>query len=492
MRRPTIVITTLLLALLVLGSPASASVELREDSETSGSLSETNATATFRFAVLENETPGPVNVNVRLSCSQDGDTTFQDIVVSTEWISVEAPVGGTCHPHATPSERFTQVSMGFVLSDGRVFDRPMRQIVPEAGETYELGFRVRPLGYIYGWLGVFRNGAQVGDARIQILCGNGHEEERTVPYGTVFRFDYLPPSGQYAPICYVISAGDPPVKQVYWGALNGVGEPWADESYPPIFGHYLELVDEYEAATGSNAAFVYQQYLDFLRRPGEATGLASWRQNLDSGRLGRTDLVEAFIDSPEYGGLVSPVIRLYDAYFGRLPETGGLEFWTGQRRNGETLERISDFFALSPEFERSYGETTDAEFIELVYANVLGRLPDAGGRAFWVTQLSSGLSRGSMMIAFSESPENVERTAAQVRVTSLYLGLLRRAPDPSGYAFWVGQVESGLSAQNLIAGMLSSDEYAQRFDLIERYSDAFSRTGALRRLEGPAELNTLN
>lgn len=46
-----------------------------------------------------------------------------------------------------------------------------------------------------------------------------------------------------------------------------------------------------------------------------------------------------------------------------------------------------------------------------MYANVLGRRPDAGGESFWLDQMAfGGVSRGDVMLAFSESPEFKVRT----------------------------------------------------------------------------------
>jgi hypothetical protein len=103
--------------------------------------------------------------------------------------------------------------------------------------------------------------------------------------------------------------------------------------------------------------------------------------------------------------------RLYSAYFLRDPDLAGLKFWIDRLTSGDDLGEVSQFFSTSPEFEETYGDLDDGEFVDLVYQNVLGRLPDATGRAFWVGQLGSGaFDRGRVMIGFSESPEYVEDT----------------------------------------------------------------------------------
>ena len=68
------------------------------------------------------------------------------------------------------------------------------------------------------------------------------------------------------------------------------------------------------------------------------------------------------------------------------------------------MTAVSDFFARSPEFIARYGALDNAEFVSLVYQNVLGRNPDAAGFAFWTRQLQAGQTRGWMMLQFTEAP----------------------------------------------------------------------------------------
>lgn len=70
------------------------------------------------------------------------------------------------------------------------------------------------------------------------------------------------------------------------------------------------------------------------------------------------------------------------------------------------------------------------------------------------------------MVGFSESPEYRSITESRVSVTAVYLGLLRRAPDAGGLAYWMSQYElhGGLTA--LIDGVIFSPEYSSRFDYI--------------------------
>ncbi len=215
---------------------------------------------------------------------------------------------------------------------------------------------------------------------------------------------------------------------------------------------------------GSSRLFVMQQYRDFLTREADAGGLAAWKQALDSTLVTRSQLVGAFLDSGEFRGVLSPVIRLYFAFFQRAPDAAGLQFWSNYYRGGNSLDDISLLFASSAEFAATYGALDNSGFVTLVYRNVLGRDPDPAGLAFWVGHLGSGIvTRGQLMLAFSESPEFRIRMANREFVTMAYVGLLRRTPDPGGFAYWLAFAEAGNPRAVLIGAFIGSPEYRNRF-----------------------------
>ena len=91
------------------------------------------------------------------------------------------------------------------------------------------------------------------------------------------------------------------------------------------------------------------------------------------------------------------------------------------------------------------------------------RGPDAGGLADWVGRLESGQSRGSILVGFSESVEYRAASEHEVVVTMAYVGMLRRAPEPGGFEFWVDKMDTGMTRISLMGGFFRSIEYANRF-----------------------------
>ncbi len=175
---------------------------------------------------------------------------------------------------------------------------------------------------------------------------------------------------------------------------------------------------EFVAAYGalSDHDFVGLLYQNVLGRSADSGGLAHWVGQLGGGQS-RGAVVVGFSESAEFVAAAAadvdrvdragPVARLYLAYFERAADTAGLRHWIG---SGLAHQAVSDAFAASDEFQLRYGSLSDEGFIDLVYANVLGRSADAAGRAYWLGQLAQGVSRGSIMLGFSESTEFIART----------------------------------------------------------------------------------
>lgn len=104
--------------------------------------------------------------------------------------------------------------------------------------------------------------------------------------------------------------------------------------------------------------------------------------------------------------------RLYQAAFARQPDEAGLRVQIGALDSGTSLINLANAFIGSAEFKTKYGASpADGTFVDLLYQNVLGRLPDAGGRAVQVDALNHGLARAQLLTNFSESAENLALTA---------------------------------------------------------------------------------
>ncbi len=228
--------------------------------------------------------------------------------------------------------------------------------------------------------------------------------------------------------------------------------------------------------------FVVQQYEDFLSRSPDDGGLSYWSELVADG-VEPAAVIESLARSSEFEARISPIVRLYSAFFNRPPDYDGLNYWTDVVRNGARLEQVAEEFARSAEFQNTYGSLSSASYVDLVYANVLGRTADSGGRAYWIDQLTNGsggsISRGELMVGFSDSTEFRRKSEPRVLATMLYVGMLRRAPDAAGLDYWAGVIASGTPYRDVIAGFLGATEYGNRMATV--YDEVNPLTGVATR-----------
>ncbi len=166
--------------------------------------------------------------------------------------------------------------------------------------------------------------------------------------------------------------------------------------------------------------------------------------------------------------------RLYLAYLERDADAGGIAYWGRLRASGTSLAAISAEFASSTEFAQTYGVLSESEFVDLVYNNVLGRVPDAEGRAFWIERLAAGATRGEMMIGFSESQEFLNRTLTVApgnlmanRIERLYRAYFDRGADQAGLDYWIEQFTFGSDLGVLSGQFVGSTEFVQTYGSLD-------------------------
>lgn len=120
----------------------------------------------------------------------------------------------------------------------------------------------------------------------------------------------------------------------------------------------------------------------------------------------------------DLSGSAGQAFRLYQAALDRPAEKAGLGFWIYQLDRGLTLDdMVQDIINTQPEFIQKYGSNpTDAQFVELLYANVLHRTPDAAGYNFWLNALTThNTTHVGIVKFFSESPENQAQVIGSIQ-----------------------------------------------------------------------------
>ncbi len=197
-----------------------------------------------------------------------------------------------------------------------------------------------------------------------------------------------------------------------------------------IAAEFLNSV-EFQAATGalSNGAFVDYVYQHALGRPSDAGGKAYYTGVLDNGGS-RVDLLTSFSESGEHRSLTADAVAqgffntddsyqavalLFDSFAGRKPDAGGLSYYAERLKAGSlTLAQAANDFAASAEFQQATNGLSNGQLVDYMYRNTLDREADAGGRAYYATALDQGLSKGSLLLDFSQSQEHYNYLAGSI------------------------------------------------------------------------------
>ncbi|HEV7721316.1 MAG TPA: DUF4214 domain-containing protein, partial [Iamia sp.] len=143
--------------------------------------------------------------------------------------------------------------------------------------------------------------------------------------------------------------------------------------------------------------------------------------------------------------------------FLRMPDKGGLDYWVGELRKGVSINTPSESFARSAEFKDRYGNLSNAAFVRLVYTNVLGRTPSPSEAAYWTGELDKGVTRGRVMVGFSESAENKTRTAGLSGLVTLTRLMLVRVPTVAERQAWEAKPRA-----EVVAWILAQPAYDAR------------------------------
>jgi hypothetical protein len=184
-------------------------------------------------------------------------------------------------------------------------------------------------------------------------------------------------------------------------------------------------------------------------------------------------LVSAATPSPA-GGVGAFVSQAYQDLLGRLPEPAGLAYWNGLLNQGLlTRNQVALAIASSPEYE-------SAE-VQRVYARFLHRSAEPEGLRYWTAFLQAGGTLEQLETGVASSPEYFRSRAGGTNegyLTALYHDALGRDPDAAGQAGWGQALATGVSRAEVAAAVFASPEFLQ--DLVQSYYQQFlRRTGEI-------------
>jgi lysophospholipase L1-like esterase len=241
--------------------------------------------------------------------------------------------------------------------------------------------------------------------------------------------------------------------------------------------------------------FIKQQYIDFLGRVAEPSGLTFWMNRMTNCPAGqvcdRIDTAKRFFESDEFKERGYYVFKLYDAVLGRLPQYA--EFVPDVARlNGPQTpqeQRLGkDAYLLDlinkQEFRNIYGQFLNQEGTKVLDAAAATGFVDAliaragitpVSRQTLINNLAAGTKTPAQTLEdFILTPEISDvgtKFYDRAIITMQYFGFLRRNPDPGGFNFWWNRLANPQSPvyhdyREIVGNFLKADEYYFRFAFI--------------------------
>jgi hypothetical protein len=182
------------------------------------------------------------------------------------------------------------------------------------------------------------------------------------------------------------------------------------------------------------------------------------------------------------------VTDLYQAFFQREPDSGGLAFWLNEIASGKPRGAVLNDFLFSPEFANfmtgvlgsAAGSRAEVEMVMDFYRGLLRRLPDPAGFDYWVARFRAAQCAGTVTAEadgisaqFLGSQEYQNLDAARPpqernreHVVDLYNAFLRRGGDLPGFQSWVGLLDGGRPREEVRQQFVASAEFQGRVQAV--------------------------
>lgn len=162
-----------------------------------------------------------------------------------------------------------------------------------------------------------------------------------------------------------------------------------------------------------DTAIIQQYYAGILRLTPSAATINAYAQ-LPSYEAAMDAMMNAAVSS------VNPITKLYQAAFDRVPDSTGLTNYTAAYGAGVgtmTLQQIANQWTSTIEFTTDYpASMPNADYVGLLYWNVLHRSADPVGAANFTNALNSGkMTRADVLLELSQSPEFALRIDGHIR-----------------------------------------------------------------------------
>jgi hypothetical protein len=222
--------------------------------------------------------------------------------------------------------------------------------------------------------------------------------------------------------------------------------------------------------------FVRQHYLDFLNRNPDSGGLNYWTgqitqcANSDSCiKTQRITVSAAFFIEQEFQDTGSYVYRFYKASYGRRPTNAEFVADRAMVIGGSDLEAKKQAFANDwvsrAAFQQVYPLTmTNEQFVNKLF-DTAALTPFTSERQQLIADMNGGKTRARAVRDVIEIAEFKTREYNASFVLMQYFGYLRRNPDQAGYDFWLNTLNNRApnNYRGMVCAFITSREYQERF-----------------------------
>lgn len=198
--------------------------------------------------------------------------------------------------------------------------------------------------------------------------------------------------------------------------------------------------------------FVSNLYVETLHRPAGSVSnseIMYWVNALAGGAT-RVSVAASFVNSTE--ARTNLINGFYESYLGRAVDPAGLAVFLNLMNSGFTSYQIQLVLLSSDEYFLRTGGNSG--FVFSLYSNLLNRTPTLAETEVWRTLLNANVPRSAIVQTFLSSSEYLMDV-----VQASYVQYLHRSADAAGAAFWLAQLQAGITPQQLEIALVSSDEF---------------------------------
>ena len=231
--------------------------------------------------------------------------------------------------------------------------------------------------------------------------------------------------------------------------------------------------------------FVRQQYLDFLGREPDSGGLDYWTGQITAcgsnegcikGR--RIGVSAAFFVELEFQETGYFLYRTYKGSLGRRPTFAEFSADYGRLAGTANPEQSRQAFAADWVGRAAFQETYPSSLSPEQFVNKLfdtaALIPYTAERQRLANDLRNGKTRVQVLREVIDFAEFKTREYNPSFVLMQYFGYLRREPDQGGYNFWLNVVNDRVpnNYRAMVCAFITSREYQERFGLLLRWSNS--------------------